>query len=59
MLYATIKVGLKARKAWTEMSYYDGKAVDEADVNARNLQTQDNRASNQSMSEDWVVDASP
>jgi len=41
-----------------EMLYYDGNAVDEADVKARNGQTQGNRSPNQSM-KDWVADASP
>jgi len=41
------------------MLYYDGNAVDEADVKARNGQTQDNRSPNQSMMKNWVADASP
>jgi hypothetical protein len=41
------------------MPYNDENAVDGADVKAGNGQTQDTRSSNQSMTENWVADASP
>jgi hypothetical protein len=34
------------------------EAVDEAEGEARNSQTQDYRSSNQSMTENWMADAS-